>query len=140
MVEKELIDGRYMHTSSSSVASLGIPSYEVRGPCTCTEPDPGKSVGSVRRTWYIELGCWLSASKTTHVIMRFRSGVLDNLPLLGLVHLGLCRRHASNGGCGCPSGGDSSCGTDHGVGENGWKKQAKRSQRRLFGVRVLVRT
>lgn len=47
--------------------------------------------------------------------MRVRSGVLDNLPLLGLVHLGLCRRHASNCGCGCPSGGDSSSGTDHGV-------------------------
>jgi hypothetical protein len=51
----------------------------------------------------------------THVIMRFRSGILDNLPLLGLVHLGLCCRHASNGS-GCPSGGDSSSGTDHRVG------------------------
>ena len=42
------------------------------------------------------------------MIVRFRPGVLDNLPLLGLVHLGLSRRHASNRGGGCPSGSDSS--------------------------------
>lgn len=60
--------------------------------------------------------------------MRFRSGVLDDLPLLGLVHLGLCRRHASNGGCGCPSGGDSSSGTDHGEGENGWAQKGSEAR------------
>ena len=47
------------------------------------------------------------------MIVRFRPGVLDNLPLLGLVHLGLSRRHASNRGGGCPSGSDSSSGADH---------------------------
>ena len=73
-----------------------------------------------------------SASKTTHVIMRFRSRILDNLPFLGFVHLGLCRRHSSNSGCGCPSGSDSSSGTDHRVGcvENGWASKGEARPRR----------
>ena len=56
--------------------------------------------------------------------MRFRPGVLDNLPLLGLVHLGLSRRHASNRGGGCPSGSDSS--DDH----VGGMARAARGERR----------